>query len=82
MPARIIAASLDRAVIARRLGTVGSVLCASPNLLSRIGEPAAPEALAGRPCVTYARFGSRPSLEANERKTLCCLTTSTAASTT
>ncbi|MGQ2968942.1 MAG: hypothetical protein ACT6RF_09360 [Allorhizobium sp.] len=30
----------------------------------------------------YSRFASRPSLEANERKTLCCLTTSTAASTT
>ncbi|MDD7973796.1 LysR family transcriptional regulator [Roseinatronobacter alkalisoli] len=50
---------LDRAVIARRLGGVGSVLCAAPELLSRIGNPGVAGDLAGQPCVTYAQFGAR-----------------------
>lgn len=54
-----ITGSLDRAVIARRLGGVGSVLCATPELLSRIGTPDTPDALADRPCVTYAQFGGQ-----------------------
>lgn len=54
-----ITGSLDRAVIARRLGGVGSVLCAAPGLLSRIGQPETPGALADRPCITYAQFGGR-----------------------
>ncbi|WP_373355583.1 LysR family transcriptional regulator [Pseudoroseicyclus sp. CXY001] len=52
-----ITGALDRAVIARKLGSVSSVLCAAPELLSRTGAPADPEALAHLPCVTYARFG-------------------------
>ncbi|MGR3821667.1 MAG: LysR family transcriptional regulator [Salipiger marinus] len=54
-----ITGTLDRAVIARRLGGVGSVLCAAPALLSRIGPPEIPDALADRPCITYAQFGAR-----------------------
>ncbi|WP_244629715.1 LysR family transcriptional regulator [Martelella limonii] len=52
-----ISGSLDSAVIARRLGGVKSVLCAAPALISRIGLPEAPEALAACPCVTFAQFG-------------------------
>lgn len=53
-----ITGSLDRAVIARRLGGVRSVLCAAPDLLSRTGTPAEPEALVSYPCVIYGQFGA------------------------
>lgn len=54
-----ITSALDRAIIARRLGGVGSVLCAAPALLSRIGRPETPEALADRPCISYAQLGGK-----------------------
>ena len=54
-----ITGSLDRAVIARRLGGVRSCLCAAPDLLARVGAPGSPEDLSDLPCVTYAQFGGR-----------------------
>ncbi len=54
-----ITTTLNRDVIARRLGEVGSVLCAAPDLLARIGLPADPAGLASLPCLTYGRFGGR-----------------------
>ncbi|WP_217703045.1 LysR family transcriptional regulator [Marivivens donghaensis] len=54
-----ITASLDRAVIARRLGGVSSFLCAAPDLIAQFGQPDAPEGLAERPCISYAQFGGR-----------------------
>lgn len=64
-----ITASLDRAVIARRLGDVGSVLCAAPDLLARIGHPSSPEALSSLPCLTYSQFGGRTWTSTGPEKT-------------
>lgn len=50
---------LDRAVIARRLGAIRSVMCAAPVLMSDDGPVTEPEDLSGRQCVTYGQFGAR-----------------------
>lgn len=65
-----ITGSLDRAVIARRLGNVVSVLCGAPALLSKVGMPADPESLSDLPCVAYAQFGGKTwSLSGPDRTT-------------
>ena len=49
---------LDDGVVARRLATCRSVLCASPGYLRRHGRPRQPEDLAAHDCITHA-FGTR-----------------------
>ncbi|WP_039853117.1 LysR family transcriptional regulator [Hylemonella gracilis] len=49
---------LDDSVVARRLATCRSVLCAAPSYLADRGTPAAPEDLAAHRCITHA-FGTR-----------------------
>lgn len=48
---------LDDGLVARRLGTCRSALCASPAYLARHGTPTTPEALRGHRCLTHAYFG-------------------------
>lgn len=49
---------LDEGVVARRLTTCRSVLCAAPAYLDRRGRPERPEDLAAHDCITHS-FGSR-----------------------
>jgi DNA-binding transcriptional LysR family regulator len=49
---------LDEGVVARRLASCRSVLCASPAYLQRRGLPERPEDLASHECITHS-FGSR-----------------------
>ena len=49
---------LDDGVVARRLASCHSVLCASPAYLKRRGRPERPEDLKVHDCITHA-FGSR-----------------------
>lgn len=49
---------LDDGVVARRLASCRSVLCASPAYLKRRGRPARPEDLKAHDCITHA-FGTR-----------------------
>ncbi|HUG25413.1 LysR family transcriptional regulator [Piscinibacter sp.] len=49
---------LDEGVVARRLATCRSVLCASPAYLERRGTPDRPQDLADHDCITHS-FGSR-----------------------
>ena len=49
---------LDDGVVARRLASCHSVLCASPAYLQRRGHPARPEDLKSHDCITHA-FGTR-----------------------
>ena len=49
---------LDDGVVARRLASCRSVLCASPAYLKRHGRPERPEDLKTHECITHA-FGSR-----------------------
>ena len=48
---------LDPNLIARRLATCHSVLCAAPGYLARHGTPQTPQELARHNCLTYAYFG-------------------------
>jgi DNA-binding transcriptional LysR family regulator len=48
---------LDPNLIARRLATCHSVLCAAPAYLARHGTPLQPQELARHNCLTYAYFG-------------------------
>lgn len=48
---------LDPGVIARRLGTVRSVICASPEYLTAHGYPLHVRDLAAHNCLTYAYYG-------------------------
>jgi DNA-binding transcriptional LysR family regulator len=43
----------DSDLIARQVGHIGWVVCASPDYLARRGEPAMPEALAGHDCIAF-----------------------------
>lgn len=49
---------LDDGVVARRLASCRSVLCASPAYLKRRGRPERPEDLKAHDCITHA-FGAR-----------------------
>lgn len=49
---------LDEGVVARRLASCRSVLCASPGYLKRRGRPRRPEDLPSHDCITHA-FGTR-----------------------
>jgi DNA-binding transcriptional LysR family regulator len=49
---------LDDGVVARRLATCRSVLCASPAYLKRRGQPQRPDDLRAHDCITHA-FGTR-----------------------
>ena len=55
---------LDDGVVARRLATCRSVLCAAPAYLAARGTPAAPEDLAAHRCITHA-FGARADYRLN-----------------
>ena len=48
---------LDPNLIARRLATCHSVLCAAPSYLARHGTPQQPQELSQHNCLTYAYFG-------------------------
>jgi DNA-binding transcriptional LysR family regulator len=48
---------LDDTLVARRLATCLSVLCASPAYLAAHGAPATPEQLRAHSCVTHAHMG-------------------------
>lgn len=50
--------ALDPNVIARRLGDVRSVVCASPAYLAAHGTPANIRDLSAHNCLTYAHYGS------------------------
>ncbi len=49
---------LDDGVVARRLATCRSVLCAAPGYLAARGSPATPADLSAHACITHA-FGTR-----------------------
>lgn len=49
---------LDDGVVARRLASCRSVLCASPSYLKRRGRPKRPEDIKSHDCITHA-FGTR-----------------------
>lgn len=53
-----ITGNIDQAVIARRLATVRSMICAAPHLVSCDRPITEPEDLSGRQCVTYGQFGA------------------------
>lgn len=48
-----IAHLVDSSLIARPLGSIRQVVCATPALLERLGEPKHPQALAELPCVRF-----------------------------
>lgn len=48
----------DSAMLGTRVGTVRRVVCASPDLLARLGTPKRPQDLAGLPVVTFEGPGS------------------------
>ncbi len=43
----------DSSLIAKRMGAIRQVVCASPALLNEVGEPSHPEALTGLPCICF-----------------------------
>lgn len=43
----------DSSLIARPVGTIRQLVCASPELLSELGEPGRPEELSNLPCVRF-----------------------------
>lgn len=49
--------AVDPSLIARRLGTCRSALCASPGYLAEHGAPKRPHDLTRHNCLTYAYFG-------------------------
>ena len=48
--------TLDDTLVARRLGTCRSVLCASPAYLARAGTPATPDELRAHTCLMHAHL--------------------------
>jgi len=44
----------DSSLIAKPVGLIRQLVCASPSLLQRVGEPAHPEALSAMPCVSIS----------------------------
>jgi DNA-binding transcriptional LysR family regulator len=63
---------LDEGVVARRLATCRSVLCASPAYLKRRGQPARPEELRSHDCITHA-FGTRAEYRLSQAGRLTAL---------
>lgn len=62
----------DSGLVARQLGTIRRVTCASPAYLATFGEPATPRALASHRCVTFdgslsAKSWSYPGERASQR---------------
>lgn len=51
----------DSAMVATRIGTMRTVVCASPAALAEHGEPAHPEALSSLPCITVESPMPTPS---------------------
>lgn len=51
----------DSSLVATRIGTVRSVICASPEYLRRFGTPKSPAALTNHECVTFTALGSAES---------------------
>ncbi len=49
--------TLEPGLVARRLATCASVVCASPDYLARHGTPQRPEELAAHRCLAYSYFG-------------------------
>jgi DNA-binding transcriptional LysR family regulator len=47
-------------VIARRIARQRMIVCASPDLLERLGRPASIQALADYPCIVYSRTARTP----------------------
>ncbi|MEN8132341.1 MAG: LysR substrate-binding domain-containing protein [Pseudomonadota bacterium] len=43
----------DSSLIAKPIGSIRQVVCASPSLLDRVGEPDRPEALSNLPCIRF-----------------------------
>ena len=43
----------DSSLIAKPIGHIRQVVCASPELLAQVGEPSHPEELSGLPCVRF-----------------------------
>jgi len=50
----------DSSMIATRIGTMRTVVCASPELIDRHGEPERPEDLASLPCVHFEFLAPAP----------------------
>ena len=55
MAARI-GALPDSSMIATRVGSMRTVVCASPAVLTEYGEPATPDALGALPCISFDMF--------------------------
>ncbi|MFO1236532.1 MAG: LysR family transcriptional regulator [Alphaproteobacteria bacterium] len=53
-----IGALADSAMMATRVGSMRTVVCASPGLLAAHGEPASPAALSDMPCVSFERMAT------------------------
>jgi DNA-binding transcriptional LysR family regulator len=51
----------DSTMIATRIGSMRTVVCASPGLLDRHGLPDAPDQLANLPCVNFGFLSSAPA---------------------
>ena len=50
----------DSSLIARSVGQIRQVVCASPDLLERHGRPEHPEVLSGLPCVRFTGISTAP----------------------
>lgn len=55
-----IAPLADSSLIAKPIGRIRKVVCASPALLARVGEPARPEALSDLPGVRFTGISGKP----------------------
>jgi DNA-binding transcriptional LysR family regulator len=53
----------DSGIVARRIGSVRRVVCASPDYLSSRGRPEAPQDMAAHDCVTFTGFTHTESWE-------------------
>lgn len=48
----------DSSLIARKLASVSSVVCASPDYIKQHGAPSTPEELVNHPCITYSNLAN------------------------
>ncbi|MEO8684219.1 MAG: LysR substrate-binding domain-containing protein, partial [Devosia sp.] len=51
----------DSTMVATRVGTMRTVICASPQLLAKHGTPKVPDDLSGIPCVSFELVTPSPS---------------------